>query len=371
MDDATSVEEKQKNTDLYNTIVHDISKCSNWQNPTQEADFFSNDPFHREMERLSLLGENKAPVKPGAISGTYWFYERSKNRWEQSTFYMSKSQRLEWNKIHPKNQVITKEKLGMYYNTLALLPYSVCKGGVNNMPSFAETIIKIMAERPETVNSFFFKKYVAAKIIYDATDKIIASADWYPVGGYKAMYVPYTISKIISLLPKNKDVDWKLIWKKQAMYPSLAHQIEIVAKKTMDFFTKESKGGNERTYAIKKETWEKYKSVKFDLLDEFTNDLVDLEENKNEEKKAAKQVRFDNEMDLWSNASKLGWQYWHNIYEDIERQKLISIKDRDLLRGISEYMKKNNNFITEKQAKSLWKIVRKIEEETDYILKEK
>ena len=370
IDDASSIEERQKNTDLYNTIVHDIAKSSNWQNPTQEADFFSNDPFHREMERLSLLGENKAPTKPGAISGTYWFYERSKNRWEQSTFYMSKAQRLEWNKIHPKNQVITKEKLGMYYNTIALLPYLVCKGGVNNMPSFAKSILEIMSKRPESINSFFFRKYVAVKIVYDSTDKMIAIADWYPVGGYKAMYIPYTIAKIISSLPKNKDIDWKLIWKKQLVYPSLARQIEIVAKNTMDFFARESKGGNERTYAIKEETWKKYRTEPLSLLDDFVKDLVDIEESNEEEKAEAKVARFNSVTDMYAKAIALGWQYWYSIYEDLDRQRILSTGERDIIKGMAMYIKKNN-FLSDAQVKKLWRIVQKIEKETDYVIKEK
>lgn len=370
MDEANNAEEKQKQTDLYNTIVHDIAKCSNWQNPTQEADFFSNDPFHREMERLSLLAENKAPAKPGAITGTYWFYERSKSRWDQATFYMKQSERLEWNKVHPKNQVITKEKLGMYYNTIALLPYQVCKGGVNNMPSFAKTIIDIMGKRPDTINSYFFRKYVAVKIIYDSTDKLIASADWYPTGGYKAMYVPYTIAKIISALPKDKDIDWKLIWKNQAMYDSLVRQIEIVSKKTMDFFAKESKGGNERTYAIKEETWINYKAEKLVLLDEFVNDLVDVKESKDEEKTAAKEARFNSLTELYAKAISLGWKYWFELYEDLEKQKILTGGERDLIKGMSDYIKKKN-YLSDAQVMKLWKVVQKIEKDTDYVLKEK
>lgn len=207
------------------------------------------------------LWENEAPAKPGAVSGTYWFYERSKNRWEQNTFYMPKAKRDAWNKIHPKNQVITKEKLGIYYNTIDLLPHIVCGGGVKNMPHFARSIMDIMAKNSNVVNSYFFKKYVAVKILYDATDKIIATADWYPVGGYKAMYVPYTISKLIATLPKGKEIDWRRIWNQQKIYKTLAHQIEIIAYKTYKFMQEESRGGIERTYAMKEETWRKYRDM--------------------------------------------------------------------------------------------------------------
>lgn len=257
----------------------------------------------------------------------------------------------------------------MYYNTVALLPYQVCKGGVNNMPTFAKTVMEIMHKRPETVNSYFFKKYVAVKIIYDSTDKLIANADWYPVGGYKAMYVPYTISKIISSLPYGKEINWLLIWKNQAMYPSLAHQIEIVAKQTKEFFDDVSHGGNQRTYAIKEETWKKYLSKPLVLESDFIMDLINIEESKIEEKAQAKIARFKSEIDLTVKAVKLGDKYWLNLYNDLERQKILSGGERDKLKGIASYLAKNG-ILTDSQAKALWKIVKKIQDQTDYILKE-
>ena len=364
-----SVEEKQRKLDLYNTIVQDIAKCSNWQNPTKEADFFSNDPFHREMERLSLLRENETPIKPGALSGTYWFYERSKNRWEQNTFYMTKAKRDAWNKIHPKNQVITKEKFGMYFNTIDLMPHLVCGGGVKNMPHFAESIIARMEKNPNMVNSFFFRKYVAAKIIYDSTDKIIASADWYPVGGYKAMYVPYTISKIIASLPQGKEIDWTRIWNAQRIYESLARQIEIVAYKTHRFLNTISNGGIERSFAVKEETWKKYRLEPLELEEDFVNELIDSEEFKDKAKSEAKKKRFEDMTDLYAKVNSLGSAYWENVYNDLERQRLLSPYDRDIIKSMAGYLKRG--FLSDGQVRKLWKIVQKIEKETDYIFKEK
>lgn len=89
LDDIDAPELPQKNKDDYNDLVQQIARSSNWQNPTKEADFFSNDPFHREMERLSLLIENQTPPKPGQINGTFWFHERSAHRHEQATFNMT------------------------------------------------------------------------------------------------------------------------------------------------------------------------------------------------------------------------------------------------------------------------------------------
>lgn len=359
----------QKNKDEYNELVQQIARSSNWQNPTKEADFFSNDPFHRDIERLSLLIENQTPPKPGQVNGTFWFYERSAHRHEQQTFNMTTAKRKQWLELHPKNQVITKEKLGLYYNTLELLPHSVCKGPVNNWDLFSSKIIELKNNNPAAINSYFFRKLVAVKIIYDKTDKIINKADWYPVGGYKAMYVPYTISKIIASLPKGKEIDWKRIWRTQDIYPTLAHQLEIVAKRTMDFLQDVSKHGNERTYAIKEETWKKYLAVPLTLTDEFIADAADSSFEKEEAKTQERQTRFNIATDMWAKFMTLGADYINQVYKDMERLNLLSMQDRECVRICAISVSKGN--LTDRQVKNLTKIFEKLDKETEYIIPNK
>lgn len=370
LDDIEDPELLQKNKDDYNDLVQQIARSSNWQNPTKEADFFSNDPFHREMERLSLLLENQTPVQPGKVNGTFWFYERSAHRHEQSTFNMTAAKRKAWLELHPKKQVITKEKLGMYYNTVAMLPHLVCLGAVRNMPRFAETIVEIMRKNPASINSFFFRKYVAAKILYDKTDEIINKADWYPVGGYKAMYVPYTISKIIASLPEGKEIDWKRIWKIQDIYPSLAHEVEIVAHKTMLFLREVSNGGNERTLAGKESTWKDYRDkIKLVLEDDFLNDLNDSSFAAEEAKSQERQTKFDQITEKWNYYMTLGASYFNKIYQDMENKRLLTGADREVIRisalSIAKYS------LSDRQVKRITQVLEKLEKETDYIIPSK
>ena len=366
LDNIDDPELLQKNKDDYNDLVQQIARSSNWQNPTKEADFFSNDPFHREMERLSLLVENQTPPKPGQVNGTFWYYERSAHRHEQATFNMTKAKRKQWLELHPKNQVITKEKLGIYYNTIELIPYSVCKGPVNNWETFSNKIVELKKSNPAAINSYFFRKLVAAKIIYDKTDRIINKADWYPVGGYKAMYVPYTISKIIATLPKGKEIDWKRIWRTQDIYPSLAHQLEIVARKTMDFLQKVSNGGNERTHAIKEETWKKYLLEPLFLTNEFIADAVDSSFEKEEAKIQERKARFELATDMWAKFMALGSDYLNGVYNDMDRKKLLTAAERESVRICAISVAKGN--LTDRQVKGLTKIFEKLDKETDYII---
>ena len=105
------------------------------------------------------------------------------------------------------------------------------------------------------------------------------------------------------------------------------------------------------------------------MEDDFLRNLINVEEVKAEEKAEAKVVRFNSEIDLMVKVVKLGHHYWLNLYKDLERQKILSGGERDKIKGIATYLAKNG-FLTDPQAKALWKIVKKIQEQTDYILKE-
>ena len=88
-------------------LIQNISRYSNNQNKVSEADFFSNHPFHQEMEKMSL----RIGTPAGLLGSTYWFYERSRGRYEQRTMFKTGAQaKLDMGKF-PKNQVIKKELL--------------------------------------------------------------------------------------------------------------------------------------------------------------------------------------------------------------------------------------------------------------------
>lgn len=369
LDDIEDPDLLQKSKDDYNDLVQQIARSSNWQNPTKEADFFSNDPFHRDVERLSLLIENQTPPKPGQVNGTFWFYERSAHRHEQATFNMTPTKRKQWLELHPKNQVITKEKLGIYFNTLALRPDSVCKGPVNNWDLFSANIVELKKKNPAAINSYFFRKLVCVRILFEKTDRMINAADWYPVGGYKAMYVPYTIAKIIASLPKEKEIDWKRIWRSQDIYPSLAHQIEIVAPQTMKFLQKVSKGGNERTLAIKEETWKEYRDQALTLTEEFRDDLVDSDFEKEEARSQERKTRFNLATDMWAKYMTLGADYLERIHRDMERQRLLSAAERECIRISALSVRKGT--LNDRQVKRLNQVFIRLDKETDYIIPDK
>lgn len=92
-----------KNDD-YDTMIQNISKYANSQNTVTDADFFSNHPFHRTLATLST--HTPAPAKDGSLHGTYWYYERSRGKYEQEQFKLYKKSDIEnFKKKYPKCQV--------------------------------------------------------------------------------------------------------------------------------------------------------------------------------------------------------------------------------------------------------------------------
>ena len=350
----------------YQDIVQKISKSANCQNPVSDADFFSNDPFHVIMETLSL--KCLAPPVNGNPHQTTWYYERSKGRWEQEQMKMTEAQREKYKAKNPKSQVVKKEKLAKCLNTVYMNPHVVCEGSANNMKAFANTIEQMYEKDKDSINEFFFRKSIAAVILFDSVDRIVNKAPWYPKGGNKAQIVPYTIARIIHEIPKGYELDWKRIWQKQMLYPELVHQIEIVAEQT-HYFLLDSEGVIVREYAKKAGTWKKFRDeFKIELTDDFKASLINAQEIKEEARSAAKAHRFNSDIELEVGVFTKGASYWMRMYNDLEREKLLSPGDRDFVKSISSYISRGS-LPTKMQIKRLFKIIVKAEDE-GYIMPE-
>lgn len=74
-----------KNDD-YDSMIQNISKYANSQNKVKDSDLFSNHPFHRTFEMLSK--KVQAPIFGDNVNNTFWYYERSRGKYEQSILKM-------------------------------------------------------------------------------------------------------------------------------------------------------------------------------------------------------------------------------------------------------------------------------------------
>ena len=237
-------------SDDYDQMIQNISKFANSQNKVTDADLFSNHAFHRKFEMLSQ--KIIAPPKYGESHGSYWFYERSRGKYQQLQFKLSKKSDLDaFKRKYPKKQVIVKEDLAKFIMAAEYLrPDLVSKGRAKNMNDFAKKIDALWNRDKNHFNEVYFQKAICYAILYKKVDEMVANAEWYNAGGIKLNIVPYTISKIMSSIPKGRSINFNRIWKNQELYDSFVYEISKVSKIVNDFINN-SKGMIVTEYAKK------------------------------------------------------------------------------------------------------------------------
>jgi hypothetical protein len=349
----------EEQVERYNEITKTISQCANCQNPVSGADFFSNHPFHVMMEKLSK--KVMAPPVNGKPYQTIWFYERSRGKWEQEQMKLTDAQRRKFCEMNPKNQVIKKEKLAKCLNTIYKNPNQVCQSSAINFTKFAGIIEDMYENSRDNINEEFFKKCVCSVIIFDMLDMLVSKSSWYPKGGNKAQIVPYTISKLMTLIPKNMDLDWRSIWQRQTLYPALAEELLKLSRITHEFLMNQAQGGLVRTISRTLAVWNNFKVYKYELSDTFIASLISKEETISDEQAARKAHKFNSDIDASVEIFKLGFDYWMQVYNDLSKEQILPYGELSFIKGVAEYIKRNS-LPSSAQCKRLVKIVTKAED---------
>ena len=348
-----------KNDD-YDMMIQNISRYANSQNSVKNSDFFSNHPFHRVFEALSK--KIPAPVSGDNVNNTFWYYERSRGKYDQEQFKITrKSEKEAFARRYPKSQLIKKEDLAKFFTCAELLrPDVVSKGGEKCMSFFAEYIDSQYQKTPEYFNDEFFKLAICYAILFKTTDKIVKNSDWYISTSYiKPFIVPYTISKIIVNLPKGYCLDYDLIWRKQTLYPSLSCQIEKVAHATNEFIR--NSVGSAREYCSKEETWKRYKEVSLSLDPQFVNDLISKEVMDERIQGEIKEKKLEKDVNWLVEIYNLGNSYWTDLLKEGMKRHILSPMETDLL-NLAVAFTAGKKVPSEKQAKLIWKIRNKLDQ---------
>ena len=242
----TVIEDRETENDdgvrFYDEMVQNIANYANSQNKVTAADLFSNDPFHIWMEKQSRK-TLAPPVNYNVPTG--WNYERSRKKYvREQDQELNKHGRDAYNRFakkFPKKQIINKEQLAMYLTTANCRPHVVSKGKNWVFKEFGTEIKKEYAVNKAVFNEYYFKKCIAAAILFRTVDEYLETNKdsakkhtgfWYTAGGYKSDIVPYTIAKIISSIPKGYTVDWEKIWQQQGISNAfLTLRIGVITRK--------------------------------------------------------------------------------------------------------------------------------------------
>lgn len=344
--------------DQYDEMISNIAKYANSQNKVTAADMFSNHRFHVAFENMAE--RYPAPPTNNFVHPTFWFYERSRGKYEQKQFKLiTKAEKDKFQRKYPKSQVIKKEELAKYYNTMTKKPYTVSLGAMKNMVAFAKIIEEMWAKNRADINEFFYKKCICYALIFRNADALIYKLPWYEKGGYKANIVTFSLAKIIDSIPFGYDLNYDMIWRQQDISNAFRHEIDIVGKKTQDFLLDPPNRMIITEYAKKEETWNKYKQVPHKLSYDFLDELLSIEDNKSRERIAKKSALVSTQVSEEIEIVNLGVKFWESFLYEAEKYPEFTPWDRMMLKVA---IGMNKKIPTPKQAKEIMKIKNKFEE---------
>lgn len=281
-------------------VVPLVSRFANTQNRVSEADFFSNHPFHVELEKISR--RLTAPVAAGSLAATKWFYERARGQYRDRQAYGSSSARKKFEAEFPRNQMLQKTDLAKYEMSFACKPHIVSMGAQKCFLSFADEIDKAWNVRQVDFNDEYFRQMVAKAIVFRWTDRMIGQSEWYKADrGYKANIVTYTVAWLINHLNKERGsaLDLTRIWKAQDVPEELQRVLVAIAPRVAEMIkTPPSLVRNVSEYAKQQACWASVSKADLPVSDQIETVTIDLSIVQDQKKQAAKLKRIDNSLEF-------------------------------------------------------------------------
>lgn len=234
-------------------MVSNISRYANTQTAIAKSDLSSNEPFYKEMEKLSRSIPCYKDNIITPLNEFYWFFERSSGQYntEKRVIYnYSKSFARRYpDKLKYSKKILAKAIMAYMQN-----PDEVCMGNEKNFVTFNDYIV----ENCIIPDSTYYKRFIGALILWRNVDKIILKLKL-PI---KAAVLPYTIAKLSYLYKTMIDLD--KIWEDQKISQNLANVAAEIAKDISKYFQDNIVDHpNTLMWGRKKECWDEVKKMPF------------------------------------------------------------------------------------------------------------
>lgn len=330
-------------------MVVAISRASNSQNKISDADFFSNHPFHVEMEKKS---ERLITPAVGNITGTFWYYERSKGAYKQKVMFSTKGQQKSFESRYPKKQVVKKEDLARVWLCWKSDPEPnvVSKGAASLFNKFSK-IIDEKWETRDVTGAFtddYYKNTVSLIIMLRDLKERIKQSSWYD-GGYLANIATYTIAlmaeHIRSELGKLEKFDLGVIWQEQCVPTDLLDKLTSLAEKVTKCITRPDQGyANVTQWCKQEKCWKNLKNA-FEsqkLFEDFSNRFILSKEKQSEQRKLKKEeAKLDKGIN--SEIEAMNYVHWKEAYQFDSKNHILggkwqkAIYDIGFSRKFNEY----------------------------------
>lgn len=253
-------------------LIPSIARFANSQNKVSETDLWSNHPFHIKMENISR--NLPTPLTSNRSYGTYWFYERARGQYKQSTYRKSESEKKQFEKECPKNQLITKTDFAKYFSIMKQQPYKTCLGGEKVFAKVAGDVSSEWEKNKNLFNESYFKEFVSTAIIYKTVDSIIKKQG----REYKAQICAYAISLLfyqITIQYPNSYLNYKEIWNSQSIKPLLSDHLLSCIDIAYDELTSPGRTVENITeWAKRNECWTQMKKISFTFMPDFKSLLI-------------------------------------------------------------------------------------------------
>ncbi len=337
-----------------------ISRSANSQNKVDEADFFSNHPYHVRIEEYSR--RVLAPPVDGNQYQTAWFYERARGQYVQEQMKLTRSERKRYQLKNPKTQLLRKVDVAKFINSYEQKPHIVSRGAQFNMRNFADSIAKQWnpTDQSTVFNEYYFKKLIALAILFKTTEKIVSAQEWYQeIKAYRANIVTYSVAVIMHQIEKKhagKTIDFLRIWNTQSISSELEAQLIKTTREVFDFITRDDRTTlNVTEWCKKEDCWKRAENYDFSLLDKFTDTLISTGDEQTEKEIAQKEQKVSNQINAEIELINLGADYWKKVLDFGRNDRLLSEMEDGLL-SVAANFDTTGRVPSDKQAKLIMQI---------------
>ena len=236
---------------MYDSMVHNISRYANTQNKIKASDLSANDSYNVSLAKLS-----RSVYSPmiGTRLQTKWFYENMDGGYSNE-MSQSGGGKTKFEKEYPKNQKFSKTDLAAYELSYQGFPAQACKGAQDAYKFFVNSMSDFSSPTEED-----FKIIVAKKILYDKTLAVVGETQGQ---GKKAM-TAYIVSYLASVVCHGK-LDLGEIWNNQGISEGLERDIRSLSNQICP---KLRNGAIEiqksvEMFCRRAQTWEEFKNKDF------------------------------------------------------------------------------------------------------------
>jgi hypothetical protein len=353
-----------KDTEMLDEMIQRVARYSNSQTKVSDADFFSNHPFHRAIERRSR--SIPAPRAAGATFNTYWFYERARGQYINAQAKMTVKEKKVFQRDHPRPQLMSKTDLAKFENSWRKLPHIVSRGAQKNFSCFAEYVGKNYGSNGAHFdNEVYFKEIVARAILFRFVEAMVSAAkkSWYG-GDYRAQIVTYTIAKLVSMIDDQAigfALNLNAIWVRQGVSTALSQQLEDIAKSVSTAITTPPvQNMNVSEWCKKDDCWNKVQGLSIPLSPALHAELLPKTEIEQVHDDAAALAAEDAVINAVVEVTSLGQVgCWQRLSDWASRYCPLFGKEADLVRLAS----KGKWVPSDRQAAVLMKVLKRLEQE--------